>query len=34
MRAIANEQGILVCDFEDRRDMDATLACIERQHAQ
>ncbi len=32
MRAIASEQGILVCDFIDRRDMDPTLARIEQQH--
>ncbi len=32
MRAIANEQGILVCDFTDRRDIDSTLARVEQQH--
>jgi len=32
MRAIANEQGVLICDFIDRRDIDTTLARVEQQH--
>jgi len=31
MRAIASDAGVLVCDFIDRRDIDTTLARIERQ---
>lgn len=32
MRAIANERGVLVCDFVDRRDMNSKLARIEQTH--